>query len=120
MACYVLTMNKFGNVWEGSNEGVDWMLPQLQAIKDNSVSFTINKMLQGYVGKVVGLKMIDAVGTPIHRGSANDMVMNTTLDVLSDATCDGCNFQGKNHILLYLNVFKHFYMQEGNFRENMV
>ena len=64
-------------------------------------------MLQGYVGKVVELKMIDAVGTSIHHGSADDMVLNTTLDVLSAITCGGCNFWGENHILLYLNVFKH-------------
>ena len=77
-------------------------------------------MLQGYVGNVAGLKIIDAVGTSIHSGSADDMVMNPILNVLSAITCGGCNFQGENHILLYLNVFKHFYMQEGNFRENMV
>ena len=60
-------------------------------------------MLQGCVGKVVGLKMIDAVGTPIHRGSANDMVLNITINVLSAITCGGFNFQGENHILLYMN-----------------
>ena len=92
MACYILTMNNCGNVWEGSNQGVDWMFPQFQAIKETGVSFTINKMLQGYVGKVVGLKMIDAVGTSIHHGSADNMVLNTTLDVLSAITCGGCNF----------------------------
>ena len=107
MACYVLTMNKCRNVWGGSNEGVDWMLPQFQSIKDTSVSFIINKMLQGYFGKVVGLKIIDAVGTSIHRGSEDDTVLNQTIDVLSAITCGGCNFQGENHILIYLNVFKH-------------
>ena len=68
------------------------MFPQFQAIKETGVSFTTNKMLQGYVGKVVELKMIDAVGTSIHHGSADDMVLNTTLDVLSAISCDGCNF----------------------------
>ena len=77
-------------------------------------------MLQGYVGNAVGLKSIDAVGTSIHSGSADDMVLNPTLNVLSAITCGGCNFQVDNHILLYLDVFKNFYMQEGNFRENMV
>ena len=113
-------MKNCKNVWEVSNEVVDWMFTQFQAIKYTSVILTINKMLQVYVGNVVGLKMIDAVVTSIHSGSAYDMVQNPSLNVLSAITCGGCNFQGENHILLYLNVFKNFYMQEGNFRENMV
>ena len=36
------------------------------------------------------------------------MVLNPNMDVLSVITCGGCNFQGDNHIVLYLNVFKHF------------
>ena len=108
MTCHVLTMNNCGNVWGVSNEGVDWMFLQFQAIKETIVSFVINQMLQGYVGKVVGLKISDVIGTSIHRGSADNMVLNTTLGVLSAITCGGCNLQGEKHILLYLNVFKHF------------
>ena len=77
-------------------------------------------MVQGYVGKVVRLKITDAVGTSIHRGSADDMVLNQTLNVLSTITCDGCNFQGENHILFYLNFSRIVYIQEGHFRDNMV
>ena len=55
-------------------------------IKDTSVDFIINKMLQGCVGMVDGLKMSDAVGTSIRRGTAYDMVLNTTIDVLSSVT----------------------------------
>ena len=47
MACYVLTMKNYGKLREGSNEGVDRVFPQFQAIKETSVSFSINKMIQG-------------------------------------------------------------------------
>ena len=77
-------------------------------------------MFQRYVGNLVGLKMFDAVVMSIYSGSADDMVLNPNLNVLSAITCGGFNFQGENHILLYMNVFKHFYMQEGHFRKNMV
>ena len=40
---------------------------------------------------VEGFKMSDTVGTSIYRGSADDMVLNTTLDVLSAITCGGWN-----------------------------
>ena len=89
MACYVLTMNNFGKLREGCNEGVDWMFPQFQAIKETIFAFSINKMLQGCLGMVDGFKRRDAVGTPICRGSADDMVLNPTLDVLSAITCGG-------------------------------
>ena len=52
MACYVLTMHNCGKLWEVSNEIVDWMLPQFQTIKETSVAFIINKMLQICDGKV--------------------------------------------------------------------
>ena len=68
-------MNNSGNLREGSNEGVDWMFPQFQVIKDTSFTFSINKTLQGCF--VIG----DAVGTSIRRGSADYMVLNPTLDV---------------------------------------
>ena len=47
--CYVLTMNNCGNLREGSNEVVGWMLPQFQAIKETSVALSINKIIQGCV-----------------------------------------------------------------------
>ena len=56
---------------------------------------------------VEGFKMSDTVGTFIYRDSADDMVLNTTLDVLSIITRGGWNFRGKNCILLYLNFFNH-------------
>ena len=80
MACYALTMNNCGKLREVSNEVSDWIFPQFQAIKDTSFSSTINKMLQFCVGKVGGFKSSDTVGTSIRRGSADDMVLNTTLD----------------------------------------
>ena len=48
------------------------------------------------------------MGTSTRRGSADDMVKNLTLDVLSAITRSSLNFRGENPILLYLNVFKHF------------
>ena len=54
MKGYALTMNNCRKVPEVSNEGVYWMLPQFQKIKDTSVDFTINKMLQGCVTNVGG------------------------------------------------------------------
>ena len=39
-------------------------------------------------------KRIDAVGMSICRGSADDMVLNPTLDVLSTITRGGFNFRG--------------------------
>ena len=58
-------MNNCVKLREGFNEGVDWMLPQFQEIKDISVAFTINKMFQGCVGKVDVFKRGDMVGTSI-------------------------------------------------------
>ena len=68
------------------------MFPQFQAIKETSVAFSINKMLQGCVVMVDGFKRSDAVGTSICRGSADDIVLNPTFDILSDITCGGLNF----------------------------
>ena len=48
------------------------------------------------------------VGTSVRSGSADDMILNPTLAVLSDITHDGWNFQEENRILLYLNIFKYF------------
>ena len=81
MECHVLTMNNCGRLLEGSNECVDWMFPQFQAIKCTSVDFAINKILQGCVGKVYGFKISDMVGTSIRHGYADDIVMNSTIDV---------------------------------------
>ena len=68
------------------------MIPQFQAIKETSVAFNINKILQVCVGKVGGFKSSDAVGMSIFRGSADDIVLNTNLDVLSAITHGGWNF----------------------------
>ena len=53
-------------------------------------------------------KRSDVVGTSIGRGSADNMVMNTTLDVLSAITRGGQNFRGDNFALYILNVFNNF------------
>ena len=79
-------MNNCGKLREGSNEGFHYMFPQFQSIKLTSVAFTINKMLQGCVGMVGGFKRSDSVETPIYRDYVDDMVINTTLDVLSAIT----------------------------------
>ena len=62
---------------------------------------------------VDGFKRSYAVGTLIRHGSADDMVINPNLDVLSAITSGGWNFRGENRILLYLNVFKHFLYAGG-------
>ena len=80
------------NVWEVSNEGVDWVLKKFQAIKETSGDFTVNKILQICVGKVDGFKSSDAVEMSIHCGYVDDMVLNPTLDVLSIITRGGWNF----------------------------
>ena len=91
MACYVLAINKCGKLREGSNEGVEWMFPQFHAIKDTSVSFTINKILQVCIGNVGGFKRSDTVGTSICCGSSDNMGLNPTLDVFSAITRGGWN-----------------------------
>ena len=83
MTCFVLTMNKCGKVRAVFIDDVDWMLPQFQAIKEINVAFATNKTLQDCVGKVGAFKSTDAVGISIHCGSADDMVLNTTLNVFS-------------------------------------
>ena len=113
-------MNNCVKLREGFNEGVDWMLPQFQEIKDISVAFTINKMLQCCVGKVGVFKRSATIGSSIICGFGDDMVLNPILDVLSSITRGGCNFQGENSILLYLNVIKIFCIQEGYCRDNVV
>ena len=105
MACYSLTMNNCGKLREGSNWGSDWIFPQFQSIKYNSVSFTINKILQVCVVIVGVFKSSDAVGTSICRGSEVDMVLNPTLGVLSAITLGGSNLLGENRIILYLDFF---------------
>ena len=80
------------NVWKVSNEGVDWVFSNFQAIKETSDDFTINKILPICVGNMDGFKGSDAVEMSIHCGSEYDMVLNTTLDVLSIITCGGYNF----------------------------
>ena len=52
MEFYVFKMNNCGNVQEVSNGYVVWMYPQFQEIKDTSIDFIINKMLQACVGKM--------------------------------------------------------------------
>ena len=64
---------------KGSNDGVVWMLPQVQAIKETSVAFNINKMIQGCFGMVGGFKMSNPAGTSICCGSADNMLLNPTL-----------------------------------------
>ena len=61
MSCYVLTMNNCGKLQEGSNEGVDWIFSQFQSIKDTSVAFIINKILQDCDGMVDVFKRSDEV-----------------------------------------------------------
>ena len=69
---------------------------------------------------VDGFKIIGAVGMSICRGSADDMVLNPTLDVLSDITRGGWNFQGEKRILLYLNFSSIFCIQEEHCREHVM
>ena len=80
MSCYVLTMNNCREVCEVSNKVFYLMFPQFQTIQDTSVCFTINKIIQGCVGKVYGFKSSDMVLTSIYCGSAHDVVLNPTLN----------------------------------------
>ena len=82
------------------------MCAQLKEIKDNSVTFTINDMLQGCAGKMDWFETSDTVGTSVCHGYADDMVLNTTLDILSAITHGVCNLQEENRILHYMNVLK--------------
>ena len=63
-------------------------------------------MLQGCIGKMNIFKRGDSVVKSIYSGPEYDMVLNKTLGILSDSACGGCDFQGKNRILLYLKLFK--------------
>ena len=109
--CYMLTVENCEKVLEVSNDVVDWVLPQFQPIKDTSVYFTINKMIQVCAGKVDEFKRIDALGTSIYHGYTYDMFINPALNVFSTITYVGCNFRGKNHIMIHLNFFKHCFYE---------
>ena len=94
MAFCVLTMNNCRKLQERYNEVVDWMFPQFLEINEISVAFKIIKMFQCCVGMVYIFKRRDASGTSICRGSAYDMFLNPTLEVLSSITRGSWNFQG--------------------------
>ena len=53
---------------------------------NTSVAFTIINILQGCVGKIDVFKSIYTVGTSICCGSADDMILNPIVDVLSAIT----------------------------------
>ena len=63
-----------------------------------------------------GFKRSDTVGTFIIHVSTDDMVLNTTLDILSATNRGGWNIRDKNRISLYLDVFKIFCIQEEHYR----
>ena len=67
------------------------MFPQFHAIKETSVTFTTNKILQVCIGKAGGFKWSDTVGTSIHSGSADNMGLNPTLNFLPAITRGGWN-----------------------------
>ena len=48
------------------------------------------------------------VGTSIHCGSSDDMILNPIFDVLSAIIYGYWNLLGENRIMLYLKIFKHF------------
>ena len=99
-------MKYCGNLWEGVNEGVYLMCAQLKAIKDTSVTFTINDMLQGCAGKMYWFETSDGVEKSIYHGYVDDMVLNTTLDILSVITHGVWNLQEEKRILIYMNILK--------------
>ena len=76
------------------------MLPQFQEIKNTSVAFTINKVLQGCVGKADVFKSSDMVVTSICCDSEYDMVLNPNFDVLSAINHGNWYLLGDNRILL--------------------
>ena len=55
---------------------------------------TRHKILQVCARKVGGLKRSDKVGASFCRGSADNMILNTTLDVWSEITRGGSNLRG--------------------------
>ena len=71
--------------------------------------FIINKFLQDCVVTVDGFKMNDAVGTSSCCGSADKLFLNPTVDVLSAITHGSWNLREENRILIYMNVFNHFF-----------
>ena len=81
--------NNCVNMREGSNEYVDWMLPQFQSIKETIVAFTFDKIIQCFVGKVYEFKSIYMSGTPICCGYVDDMVLNPTIDVFQPSLVVG-------------------------------
>ena len=103
-----MKINSCGKLRKGSNEGVDWVFPQFQEIKETSVDLSINEILQGCVGMVNVFKRIYAVGTSICCGYSDDMVINPNLNILSAITHGEWNFRGENRILLYLEFFNDF------------
>ena len=69
------------------------MLPQFQINKDNRVALTINTIIQRFVEKMKEFKRNDLVGMLIHHDSEDDIVMNRTINVLSNITCGGCTIR---------------------------
>ena len=65
-------------------------------------------------------RMSDTAETSIRRGSADDMVLNPNLDVLSAITRGSCNLRGENHILLYLNFSSIVFMWEEHCMEHVI
>ena len=65
-------------------------------------------MIQGCVGKVGIFKRSDTIVSSICPGSAYDMLFNPTLYVMSTINSGGCNLQGENPVLFYLNMINHF------------
>ena len=59
---------------------------ELNHNEKTDVDFTINNMLQGCVRKLDGSKMCDTVVTLICCDSADNMFLNSALDVLSSIT----------------------------------
>ena len=62
------------------------MFPQFKAIKETSVTFTTDKILQGCLGMVDTFKSSDVVLKSICHGSIENMVLNITLGALSTIT----------------------------------
>ena len=69
------------------------MLPQFQINKDNRVALTINTIIQRFVEKMKEFKRNDLVGMLIHHDSEDDIVMNRTINVLSNITRGGCTIR---------------------------
>ena len=87
MTCYMLKMNKGGKLYEGYNEGVDWVLPHFQAIKVTSDDFTRDlRKLHSANPQVMQPQSADEAGARGHSAALQAHLDNLMVRDLHGAT----------------------------------